>query len=95
VRSMLAYRLVAGCFFNSARKRHPERSLSQICLVTQCLWRGVEEPWRCLSQPRRPDLFNHRNAPRGSATVFPSETKLCTYADVVHEVEKFEAARVR
>jgi hypothetical protein len=30
------------------QNRHPERSASQTDRVTQCLWRGVEGPRRCL-----------------------------------------------
>ena len=31
-------------FVKLPQNRHPERSASQIDCVTQCLWRGVEEP---------------------------------------------------
>src|SRR5271163_2548911 len=31
-------------FVKLPRNRHPERSASPICRVTQRLWRGVEEP---------------------------------------------------
>jgi hypothetical protein len=48
------------------QNRHPERSASPICRVTQRLWRAVEGPRRCLSYPCCSELFNHR-APTGRA----------------------------
>ena len=46
------------------QNRHPERSASRVYRVTQRLMRGVEGPRRCLSYPRRSELFNHGSAHR-------------------------------
>jgi hypothetical protein len=43
------------------QNRHPERSASPIDCETQCLWRGVEGPRRCLFHPCCSELFNHRS----------------------------------
>jgi hypothetical protein len=45
---------------NSHRIVILERSASQIDGVTQCLWRGVEGPRRCISCPCCSELFDHR-----------------------------------
>ena len=46
-------------FVKLPQNRHPERSASQIDCVTQCLWRGVEGPRRCLFYPCCSELFDH------------------------------------
>jgi hypothetical protein len=57
-----------GCFSSKfSQNRHPERSASQICRVTQRLWRGVEGPRRCLSYACCSELFNHRSPRTGPA----------------------------
>jgi hypothetical protein len=42
------------------QNRHAERSAPPIDRVIQRLWRGVEGPRRCLSNPCCSELFNHR-----------------------------------
>src|ERR1700722_5843237 len=36
------------CFKSPPKRRHPERSASQIHRITEDLWRGVEGPRRCM-----------------------------------------------
>jgi hypothetical protein len=59
----IPYALIClGCFsLVLPQNRHPERSASPIDRLTQRLWRGVEGPRRCLSNPCCSELFNHRN----------------------------------
>ena len=47
-------------FVKLPQNRHPERSASQIDCVSQCLWRGVEGPRRCLFYPCCLELFDRR-----------------------------------
>src|SRR6204780_480278 len=56
-------------FVKLPRNRHPERSASQIDCVTQRLWRGVEEPRRCLFYPCCSELFDYRSPTVGSAAI--------------------------
>ena len=70
----------SSCIQAPRQSRHPERSASQICRVTQRLWRAVEGPRRCLIYPCCSELFNHGSPSRffpGAENQEPGSILLC------------------